>query len=66
VSQAFRGRSIGTHLLQAIVSIAKEHNCKQVRWLVSSWNKAAIAFYQKMGAVIEPVDITCILHLDNK
>ena len=63
VKDIFRKQAIGKKLLDKIIEIAKEENCKRVRWLVSGWNKNAIDFYKKLGAVIDDTDITCDLLL---
>ncbi len=61
VKDAYRKRASGRKLLDAIINIAKEEGCKKVRWQVSGWNKNAIDFYKKMGAVVDGTDINCDL-----
>ncbi len=61
VKDAYRKKAIGKKLLDAIINIAKEEDCKKVRWQVSEWNKNAIDFYNKMGAVVDGTDINCDL-----
>ena len=63
VTANFRGNNIGTKLLETVITLAKQENCKSLRWLVSDWNENAISFYQKMGATIDKTQITCILNL---
>lgn len=63
VKETCRTQAIGKKLLHKIIAIAKEENCKRVRWLVSGWNKNAIDFYKKMGAVIDATDKNCDLLL---
>lgn len=63
VKETCRKQAVGKKLLDKIIEIAKEENCKRVRWLVSGWNKDAIDFYKKMGAVIDSTDINCDLLL---
>jgi GNAT superfamily N-acetyltransferase len=53
-----RGQGTGKQLLDAVIRLAREERCKKVRWLVSKWNAPAIAFYTKMGAVIEDTEMT--------
>lgn len=62
VKESYRGSSIGTGLLQAVIAFAKEQHCKKLRWQVSNWNKPAIEFYKKMGAAIDEVEINCDLY----
>ncbi len=63
VKDAYRKKTIGKKLLDALINIAKEGNCKRVRWQVSGWNTNAINFYKRMGAVIDSTDINCIFYL---
>jgi ribosomal protein S18 acetylase RimI-like enzyme len=63
VREAFRKHAIGKKLLDAVIDIAKQEQCKNVRWLVSGWNINAIGFYKKMGAVIDSTDFVCDLTL---
>jgi len=53
VQQSCRGQKVGSKLLKEIFTIAKEENCKRVRWQVLDWNKPAIEFYKKVGATID-------------
>jgi diamine N-acetyltransferase len=59
VKEAFRKKAVGSQLLDAIINIAKEEQCKKVRWQVSGWNLNAIEFYKSMGAVIDDTEINC-------
>jgi GNAT superfamily N-acetyltransferase len=51
VKPQFRNKGIGKKLLLKVVEIAKEKNYGRVEWLVLDWNKSAINFYEKLGAV---------------
>ncbi len=51
VKPEFRGNGIGKTLLEKVIAIAKERNCGRVEWAVLDWNKPAIDFYEKLGAV---------------
>lgn len=53
VKAEYRGKGIGTLLLNEIFKVAREQNCKRVRWQVLNWNTPAIALYQKAGATID-------------
>jgi GNAT superfamily N-acetyltransferase len=59
VKQSRRGQKAGTALLNAIIQIAKQEDCKRLRWLVSDWNKPALEFYEKIGAEIDHEPCTC-------
>jgi GNAT superfamily N-acetyltransferase len=43
------GKGIGTALLEAIVSVAREARCLRVQLLTTNNNLRALAFYQKRG-----------------
>lgn len=47
-----RGRGIGLALLKRLAAIAKDRDYGRVEWSVLDWNKAAIGFYEKLGAVL--------------
>jgi diamine N-acetyltransferase len=59
VRESFRKQSIGRKLLNSIIHLAKDAQCKKVRWQVSNWNVNAINFYKKLGATIDDVEINC-------
>jgi len=59
VLEAYRSQKAGSKLLRKLFDIAKEENCKRVRWMVSNWNKPAIAFYKKCGADIDEELFVC-------
>jgi ribosomal protein S18 acetylase RimI-like enzyme len=56
VKESFRGNKAGSMLLEELFNIAKQENCKRVRWQVSDWNTRALSFYKKCGA---EVDVEC-------
>lgn len=51
VKPEYRGKGIGKSLLNKLIETAKERNCARVEWAVLDWNKPAIDFYKKLGAV---------------
>lgn len=59
VTAPYRKQGIGKQLLGAVIQLAKDTQCKKVRWQVSKWNHHAIAFYTQMGAVVDEVEINC-------
>ena len=63
VTNPFRKQGIGKLLLDTIIQLAKDQQCKKLRWQVSRWNTNAIDFYKKMGAVIDETEINCDLML---
>lgn len=54
VEPALRGRGIGKALFLYIAQVAKERGCARLEWSVLDWNRPAIEFYRKLGAV--PLD----------
>ncbi len=59
VKKEYRGHKIGSRLLDKVLQIAKDNNCKRVRWQVLDWNKPAIDFYKKLGANLDGEWINC-------
>ncbi len=54
VRPEFRGRGLGTAFFRRLAGIAKERGCGRLEFWVLDWNRKAIAFYRKLGAV--PMD----------
>lgn len=50
VSQASRGKGLGTILLDEVVKYSKQKGVKRISWEVLDWNEPAIVFYEKKGA----------------
>ena len=61
VAEAYRGNGLGSKLMDAVISKAKEKGCKKIKWQVSRWNEKAIDFYKKKGAEIDNTEINCDL-----
>lgn len=59
VQEAYRGNEIGSDLIKEIFKVAKENNCKRVRWQVLDWNEPAVKFYEKLGATIDKEWYNC-------
>lgn len=59
VKEEYRRISIGTQLINAVESVAKENRCKSIRWEIPDWNKEAIAFYKKMGITVGDDNLNC-------
>jgi GNAT superfamily N-acetyltransferase len=64
VKPEFRAIGIGTRLINEIIDFAKSNNCHKLRWQVSQWNKPAIEFYIKLGAVVDNTEQNCDLIFD--
>lgn len=63
VKESFRKQGIGKKLLYSVIDLAKNEQCKKVRWQVSKWNSNAIEFYKNIGAVIDDIEINCDLQI---
>ncbi|WP_299121799.1 GNAT family N-acetyltransferase [uncultured Winogradskyella sp.] len=50
VNEKYRGRGIGTQLLDAVVKYGKKTGVKRISWEVLDWNEPAIKFYESKGA----------------
>jgi GNAT superfamily N-acetyltransferase len=50
VRPQFRGKGVGKALLSYVANIAKNENCRAMRWEVLDWNKSAIELYKSLGA----------------
>jgi len=53
VKEVYRGKGIGALLFNAFLEEAKSRDCALVKWQVLDWNRPALDFYEKFGAVIE-------------
>lgn len=47
-----RGLNIGSALFKKVLEYAFEKKVRRVEWVVLDWNKPAINFYEKAGAVV--------------
>ena len=48
--EKYRRMGFGQQLFNFCIKQAKEHNCGRMEWTVLTWNKPAIAFYEKNKA----------------
>lgn len=63
VKQKYRGKGVGTRLLENVIDLARYAQCHKLRWQVSHWNNRAQQFYKNMGAVIDDIEFNCDLAL---
>ncbi|MFN4285973.1 MAG: GNAT family N-acetyltransferase [Lacibacter sp.] len=59
VTEAARGRGIGTKLMDRLLIEAKERNLNGIVWQVLEWNEPAINFYKKYNATFDAEWINC-------
>jgi GNAT superfamily N-acetyltransferase len=52
VEPAYRGRGIGKTILAHVAKVAKERGCERLNWAVLDWNRPAIDFYRRLGAML--------------
>jgi GNAT superfamily N-acetyltransferase len=51
VRKEYRGQGVGEALLKEIARLAASRNLERIDFLVLDWNKPAMRFYEKLGAV---------------
>ena len=59
VTPEYRNMGIGNELLNHIFKLAKDENCRRLRWQVINWNTKAIEIYKKLGATIDEEWTNC-------
>ena len=64
IKEPFRKHKIGTALLSKVFEVAREEECKRVRWQVLNWNLSAIQMYKKTGAEIDDEWLNCNFDVD--
>ncbi|MBU2938276.1 GNAT family N-acetyltransferase [Lacinutrix sp. C3R15] len=52
VSNKYRGKGLGTLLLNQVVIYANTLGARRINWEVIDWNEPAIKFYEKKGAKV--------------
>lgn len=62
VKEAYRGQNIGTMLMEKMMEVAREENCKRFRLQVLHWNEPAISFYEKNGFTVDRDWYNCDIH----
>jgi len=66
VREQYRGKGIGSQLINKVISLAKTEDCNRLRWQVSNWNHPAIKFYESLGAEINKTEMNCDLIFEKK
>ena len=63
VTKKMRGKGIGTLLYREFLLEAKQRGVNSVEWSVLDWNKTAIDFYKKSGAIVDGLEPVSYTHL---
>ena len=66
VTEKMRGRGIGTLLYREFLREAKQRGVNRVEWSVLDWNKTAIDFYKKTGAIVDGLEQWKIVRMDKQ
>jgi GNAT superfamily N-acetyltransferase len=53
VTESYRQFGVGQMLFDTYLEVAREKECRLVKWQVLDWNEPAIRFYKKNNAIIE-------------
>lgn len=53
VTKDYRQYGVGQKLFETFLEIARQKECRLVKWQVLDWNEPAIQFYRKNKAIIE-------------
>jgi GNAT superfamily N-acetyltransferase len=59
VTEALRGKGIGTLLFDELIKEAKEKKLNGIVWQVLEWNEPAIKFYKKLDASFDAEWVNC-------
>jgi GNAT superfamily N-acetyltransferase len=54
VAESKRSQGVGELLMKAIAKEADKAGCAMMKWWVAKWNERGIAFYERLGAQIDP------------
>ena len=66
VTEKMRGKGIGTLLYREFLMEAKHRGVNRVEWSVLDWNKTAIDFYEKTGAIVDGLKQWKIVRIDKQ
>lgn len=59
IRKEYRRNGIASALLRRIFDVARNEECKRVRWQVLNWNEDAIKMYRKCGAELDGEWLNC-------
>lgn len=64
VTEAMRGKGLGTLLFDRLLTECKEKGFNGMVWQVLEWNEPAINFYKKYNAHFDPEWVNCSVAID--
>ncbi len=64
VAEKYRGGGIGAALLEEVLRIGSERNCRRVYWQVLDWNEPALRFYKRYNALFDSDWVNVCVELD--
>tara|TARA_X000001036_G_scaffold151124_1_gene143624 strand:+ start:5616 stop:6101 length:486 start_codon:yes stop_codon:yes gene_type:complete len=66
VTEKMRGKGLGFSLYREFLVEANRRGVKRVEWSVLDWNKSAINFYKKTGAIIDDLEQWKIVRMNKE
>tara|TARA_Y200000002_G_scaffold207516_1_gene171208 strand:- start:322 stop:807 length:486 start_codon:yes stop_codon:yes gene_type:complete len=66
VTEKMRGKGFGFSLYREFLVEANRRGVKRVEWSVLDWNKSAIDFYKKTGAIIDDLEQWKIVRMNKE
>lgn len=54
IQPEYRRGGVGQALFKELIELAEKRGVKRMDWQVLEWNEPAIAFYEKIGATLDP------------
>jgi len=66
VTEKMRGKGFGISLYREFLIEAKRRGVNRVEWSVLDWNKSAIEFYKKTGAIIDGLEQWKIVRMNKE
>ncbi len=65
VTEAARGKGLGSLLMNALIAEAKERKFTGITWQVLNWNEPALNFYRKFDTVFDDEWVNGILAINH-
>lgn len=64
VTDSARGKGVGEALFNGCFTEARSHGCGRMEWQVLNWNRSAMRFYKRHGAI--PISNLVLFRLDTE